>query len=75
MTVRCQRSAPRHAAVAGQELVDAIAAAVDVNRYEEVRQVTDALEFFGLDEDLADELRLSGVPSVCTGECWTEVPS
>jgi hypothetical protein len=61
------------AAEAGQELVDAIVGAIDTDRTDEVRRVQDSLEPFGLDDAFADEIRLSGVPSRCDGECWTAV--
>jgi hypothetical protein len=61
------------AAEAGQELVDAIVGAIDANRTDEVRRVQDSLEPFGLDDAFIDEIRLSGVPSRCDGECWAEV--
>ncbi len=55
------------------ELVDAIVAAVDVDRTDEVNRVRAALQHLGLDQAFADEVRLSGLPSHCNGECWAEV--
>jgi len=55
------------------ELIDAIAAAVDIDRPEEVERVRWALDFWGLGDAFSDEVRLSGVPSRCDGECWSEV--
>jgi hypothetical protein len=54
---------------AGQELVDAIVAAVDVDRSFEVDRLRLALESFDLDESFADELRLSGVSSATWRLC------
>jgi len=51
------------------ELVDAIVAAVDLDRSDEVIRLTSALGCLGLDEAFADELRLSGVPSATWGLC------
>ncbi|MEM9561085.1 MAG: hypothetical protein AAGA93_00620 [Actinomycetota bacterium] len=53
----------------GQELVDAVAAAVDTDRWSEVERVRAALEPFGLAGDFADELRLFGVGSNTWGRC------
>ena len=55
------------------ELVDAIVGAIDTNRSEEVERLQGALEPFGLGDAFTDEVRLSGVPSRCDGECWGEV--
>ena len=59
--------------VAACELVDSVVAAIDTNRVEEVARVRSAFEFVRLDEAFRQELRLSGVPSRCDGECWAEV--
>lgn len=56
----------------GQELVDAVVAAIDITRAGEVTRVHDALDFLGLAEAFADELRLTGVPSRCDGTCWMD---
>ena len=55
--------------VAGQELVDAIVAAVDVDRSFEVDRLRLALESFNLDEPFTDELRLSGISSATWRLC------
>ena len=60
---------------AALDLVDAIVSAVDLNRSPEVDRIRAALEALGLDGIFQAELRLSGVPSVCNGECWTEAVS
>lgn len=72
MSVRVLESSSARVVDAGQELVDSVVAAIDANRSEEVEQVRRALEPFGLAEAFTDELRLSGVGSVCNGECWGE---
>jgi len=51
------------------ELVDAIAAAVDLDRTDEIRRVDAALDHLGLSEWFNDELRLSGVPSTTWQRC------
>jgi hypothetical protein len=51
------------------ELVDAIVAAVDLDRAEEVRRVSAALDHLGLVDSFNDELRLSGVPSTTWQRC------
>ncbi|MEM9655861.1 MAG: hypothetical protein AAGA65_27495 [Actinomycetota bacterium] len=55
-----------------QEIVDSIVGAVDLNRSAEIERVRLALETIGLDVAFQSELRLTGVPSVCDGECWFE---
>ena len=60
---------PIIADTAAQEVVDALAAAIDIDRGAEVRRVQRALEPFGLDEAFSEELRLSGVPSVAWRCC------
>ena len=57
---------------ASQEIVDSIVGAVDLNRSAEIERVRLALEAIGLDLAFQSELRLTGVPSVCDGECWAE---
>ena len=57
----------------GQELIDSVAAAVDLGRTDEIQQLRQVLEAFGLGEAFNAELRLSGVESVCNGECWGQV--
>lgn len=54
-----------------QELVDSIVAAVDLGRATEIEHVRRALEPLGLSEAFTSELRLSGVESVCHGDCLT----
>lgn len=55
------------------ELVDAVAAAVDVDRFDEVHRVRAALAAFGGGVLFDAELRLTGQPSTehfcCLGEC------
>lgn len=51
------------------ELVDAIVAAVDVDRADEVRRTRVALECLGLAGAFNDELRLAGVPSASWQRC------
>jgi hypothetical protein len=51
------------------DLVDAIAAAVDTDRTDEVRRVSAALDRFGLADAFNDELRLSGLPSTTWQRC------
>lgn len=72
MAIRCLESGSPYVVRAGHELVDAIAAAVDVDRAEDVNRLVTALGFLGLEEAFVDEIRLNGVSSVCNGECWME---
>ncbi|MGB5756846.1 MAG: hypothetical protein WBM50_08030 [Acidimicrobiales bacterium] len=51
------------------ELVDAIVAAVDLDRADEINRVGAALDQLGLADSFADELRLSGVPSTTWQRC------
>ena len=55
----------------GQELTDAIVAAVDTSRYDEIDRLQAVLDTIGLAETFRDELRLAGVPTICNGECWS----
>ena len=73
MSMRVLESGSAHMVDAGQDLVDSIVAAVDGLRTDEVEQVRRALEPFGLDDAFMSELRLSGVSSVCNGDCWSDV--
>lgn len=72
MAIRCLESGSHYVVRAGHELVDAIVAAVDVDRSDDVNRLVSALGFLGLDEAFVDEIRLNGVSSVCNGECWME---
>jgi hypothetical protein len=56
----------------GQEIVDSIVGAVDLNRTAEIERPRLALEAIGLDALFQSELRLTGVPSICDGECWVD---
>jgi hypothetical protein len=60
MKSRVDKTRSDQALEATQELVDAVAAAVDQNRTDEVARVREALEAFGLGQAFADELRLIG---------------
>ncbi len=51
------------------ELVDALVAAVDIDRTWEVDRVRMALEPFGAGGLFVDELRLNGAPSARSCEC------
>jgi DNA-binding GntR family transcriptional regulator len=55
------------------ELVDALVAAIDSDRTEEVNRVRSALEPFGATRLFDAELRLNGTPTTehvcCFGEC------
>lgn len=72
MTVHCYRTSGWETQV-GLELVDSIVGAVDLNRSDEIDRLRQSLAAVGLDEAFAVELRLSGVPTVCDGECWGDV--
>jgi len=54
-----------------QELVDAVVAAVDTSRSDEIDRLQALFETIGLADAFRDELRLAGVPSICNGECWS----
>ena len=53
----------------GVELVDAIVSAVDLDRSDAITRVQAALQYLELDRAFADELRLSGVPSITWQRC------
>jgi hypothetical protein len=64
----CMSRRPRHE-MDDQELVDAIVAAIDLDRSTEVDRVQIALGPFGLADMFSEELRLSGVPSATWELC------